>query len=141
GAEPRNVRPLETDAAGRGAQEPRDAVEHRRLPGSVGADDAEDLPRPYGKRHVGDGDQAAEAHGEVLDPEGGAARHGQRCGRYGHGLSRWRAHYSTVGAVSAATPAATRAAERATARRSICPILLGHSPCGRQTINTLRPIP
>ena len=33
------------------------------------------------------------------------------------------------------------AAEAATTRRSICPIRLGHRPCGRMSIKAMRPMP
>src|SRR3546814_10990907 len=44
-----------------------EAVEQRRLAGAVGADDAGDLGRAGGEGDVVDGQQAAEAHGQVLD--------------------------------------------------------------------------
>ena len=44
-----------------------DAVEHRRLAGAVRPDQRGDVAAADGEGEVVDGDQAAEAHGQVLD--------------------------------------------------------------------------
>ena len=48
-----------------------DAVEHRRLAGAVGADERGDVAAPDLEREVVDGDEAAEAHRQMLDDEQG----------------------------------------------------------------------
>jgi hypothetical protein len=58
-------------AADGGLVEAGDAVEDRGLAGAVGADDGGDLLRPADEGDVVDGDEAAEAHGEVLDLDQG----------------------------------------------------------------------
>ena len=60
-----------------GLVETRYAVEDRRLAGAVGADDGGDLAAPGGERQIVDGNETAEAHGEMLDRE-------QRGGRRDH---------------------------------------------------------
>ncbi len=49
-----------------GPHEPAHGVQERRLPGAVGADEADDLAREHVERHVVDGDDAPEAHGQLL---------------------------------------------------------------------------
>src|SRR4029450_2182950 len=63
-------------AADRGLVEAGDAVEDRGLAGAVGADDGGDLLRPADEGDVVDGNEGAEAHGEVLglDQGGGCVQ-------------------------------------------------------------------
>ena len=60
---------LQPDLAGGGFQLPGQQVEQRRLAGSVGPDDADDLARRHIEAHVVDGGQAEEALADVLDLE------------------------------------------------------------------------
>src|SRR5688500_309479 len=54
-----------------------DAVEHRGLAGAVGADDGRNIAVPGRKRQIVHGDEAPEAHGQVLNGEDrvGLSRH------------------------------------------------------------------
>src|SRR5690606_14959970 len=61
------LRMMEREAAGARSVEAGQAVEDRRLAGTVRADDRGDLARARGERDVVDGDEAAEAHGQMLD--------------------------------------------------------------------------
>ncbi len=60
----------EADAAGIGRQVAREQVDERRLAGAVRADDAMDLARRQLEIDTVDGDEAAEAPRQSLDPEG-----------------------------------------------------------------------
>src|SRR3546814_5006453 len=66
---------LQAQPADRRLVEAGQAVEHRGLAGTVGADDGGDLAVPGGEADVIDRDQAAEPHGQVLDREQRANAH------------------------------------------------------------------
>ena len=63
---PRDVLPVEDQAARAWIVDPRDQIEDGRLAGAVGADDREDLARLDLEAHAVDGPQAAEVHDEPL---------------------------------------------------------------------------
>ena len=76
------------DVAAVGDVEPREAIEERRLAGAVGADEADDLPRRNVKRYAVEGDNAAEAHRDVLNaqkcvPACARGRTHRRCRNHG----------------------------------------------------------
>src|SRR5437899_818786 len=57
------------DGAGRGPEHAGDAVEQRRLAGTVGANDPEDLTRGDSEADVVEGVHAAELHAEAVELE------------------------------------------------------------------------
>src|SRR5690606_33654983 len=68
----------ETDVTGVGLVEPRQAIEQRRLAGSVRADQAADDARRDGKGDSVECDDAAEAQADVFDEEQRIVRHVSR---------------------------------------------------------------
>ncbi len=60
---------IQDQAAFGGFVKTGDDVEHRGLPGAIGADQPDDMSFFEGQIEIGDSNQTAEAHGEMLDLE------------------------------------------------------------------------
>ena len=64
------VVPEDPDPAAVGAVEPQQAADRRRLAGTVGTEEAEDLASVDRQAHVADAPSLAEGLGQVLDKDG-----------------------------------------------------------------------
>src|SRR5437762_11821304 len=74
--QPQQRAAAEADVAALRRVEPAQAIEERRLPGAVGADEPDDLAVGHVERDAVERDNAPEAHGEVADGQNGLERHG-----------------------------------------------------------------